>query len=360
MTSSTLISEAQTILLALPNWVGDAVMATPALAALRAGCPQARVLFLGRAAPLATVGDETLCDETIPIRRGFGETLRTAGAIRRAGPIDLALLLPNSFRSAMTARLGGAGHVIGYRRDGRSWLLSGGPIPPRNPDGSLRVYPAREYYIDLIEHLGLTVTDRALRLAYEEALAANLLSEVAFDPARPLVMLNPGGAFGPSKLWPTQRYADLADRLIETRNAQIIVNAAPGEQYLAAAVVEAMTGPVLLDFSRRDNSIPLLKSLLARCDLLVTNDTGARHIGVACGAAVVTIFGSTDPAWTTLDAPRERLVSASVDCAPCQEKVCPLPSDSPNFHQCMTSIGVETVYQAAAELLGLTRAEGRA
>jgi heptosyltransferase-2 len=333
-------------------------MATPAIAALREACPRAKLILLGRPGPLATVGDGDFCDETIAIQRGFGETIRTARAIRRAGPIDLAVLLPNSFRSAVTARLGGARRVVGYRRDGRSWLLSDGPTPPRTQDGSLRVYPARQYYIDLAEYLGAAVTNRQLCLAFDSSLAEALLREVDFDSGRPLVMLNPGGAFGPSKLWPTQRYADLADRLIDAHDAQIILNAAPGEQPLAAAVAEAMTGPVLLDFSRRDNSIPLLKSLLARCDLLVTNDTGARHIGLACGAAVVTLFGSTDPAWTTLDAPRERLVCTTVDCAPCQQKHCPLPP-GPRFHQCMTSIGVDTVYDAAAELLRLGRAEQR-
>jgi heptosyltransferase-2 len=168
-------------------------------------------------------------------------------------------------------------------------------------------------------------------------------------------MLNPGASFGPSKMWPADRYAALGDALIEKWGAQVIVNAAPAERAVAAAVVAAMKHKLLLHFADRDNSLGLLKGLLSRTDLLVTNDTGARHVGAAMGAAVVTIFGSTDPDWTRLDYPRERLVRTAVECAPCQKKRCRLPA-GPTRHRCMTAIPVEMVLAAAEELLQGPRA----
>jgi len=104
------------------------------------------------------------------------------------------------------------------------------------------------------------------------------------------------------------------------------------------------------------NSIGLLKALVDRADLLITNDTGARHVAAALGSAVVTIFGATDPNRTTLDYDRERIVRADVPCGPCQKKRCPLPA-GPERHQCMLKIPPETVVAAAEELLD---AEGAA
>lgn len=163
-------------------------------------------------------------------------------------------------------------------------------------------------------------------------------------------MLNPGASFGPSKLWPAERFAAVADELIACRGAAVIINAAPGEKTVALAVASAMRHPPLINLAERENSIGLVKALLRRCDLAITNDTGARHLAVASGIAVVTVFGSTDPARTELHYQRERIIQADVPCGPCQKKQCPLPVGA-EFHQCMTAIAPGTVLAAAEELL---------
>src|SRR5690606_39001048 len=96
--------------------------------------------------------------------------------------------------------------------------------------------------------------------------------------------------------------------------------------------------------------LTLLKSIIKRSNLLVTNDTGPRHMAAALGVPVVTIFGPTDAAWTTIDFPYERQVSADVYCRPCQKKVCPLKG-TPDFHICMKHVEASVVFDRAAELL---------
>jgi len=338
------------ILVFLPNWVGDAVMATPALRALRRTYAEAELVLLGKGAVLQAVADDEICDGVIEApSRGLRGFLGMVRRLRRRR-FDLAVLLPNSFRAAAMAWAGGAARRVGYARDGRGWMLTDKVKPPRDERGKFRVYPAVQYYIDLVESLGIAVEDRRMRLSCDDLPAEAQLAEAGYDPARPMVMLNPGGAFGPSKMWQAERYAAVADALAERYDAQIIVNAAPPERDAVAAVGRAMKHTPLIDFAKRDNTIALLKSLVRRCDLLITNDTGARHIAAALGTAVVTVFGSTDPNWTTIDYDRERIVRVDVPCGPCQQKVCNLPP-GPEHHQCMTGVTTEMVLAAAGQLI---------
>ncbi len=347
--------EVRRLLVVLPNWIGDVVMATPALRALRERFADAHITFIGKAGSVAVLAGTAWADALLEDLSTSGppaDLFRMAATLRRRR-YDLAVLLPNSFRSALLVRLGSVPRAAGYDRDGRGWMLTHRLAVPTDERGRKRVYPALDYYIDLAESLGAEVTCRRMELptdAESERAAEALLREAGVDRARPVVMLNPGGAFGPSKMWAPRRYAALADALVDRRGAQIIINAAPNEREIAAEVGEEMTGEPTINFAERDNTLGLLKSLLSRCDLLVTNDTGARHIGAAMGAAIVTVFGSTDPAWTTIDYDRERLVISDVPCAPCQRKLCALPP-GPFYHRCMNAIPPERVIAAAEELL---------
>jgi heptosyltransferase-2 len=350
------------ILVWLPNWVGDVVMATPTLAALRGHFGSARITLVGRPVALALLKGSAWADETIADAAGGANVLGSISLARRLRPerFDLAVLLPNSFRTAFIARAAGAKRIAGYARDGRGWLLQDKLSPPRDSRGKLTPVPALQYYARLAALLGADCKDMPMSLPLSVADAAAAEEELrrcGADPDRPIVMLNPGAAFGTSKLWAAERYAQLADALIQKHGAQVIVNAAPAERATAAEVVGAMKHKPLLHFADRDNSLGLLKGLLARTDLLVTNDTGARHVGAAMGSAVVTIFGSTDPEWTRLDYPRERLVRVDVSCSPCQKKFCRLPAGL-SHHQCMTGITAERVLAAAEELLA-GQPEGR-
>lgn len=355
------MGEPQRIVIVLPTWVGDAVMATPALRAVRRAFPQAYIAwYAGRLARDVLAG-LPWADAVLPaVRkpRGLGGTVKGARLLA-AEHFDTAVLLSNSFRSALLCRLGRCGRLVGYGRDGRGWLLSDRLRAPRDGQGRFVPTPALTYYLRLAEVLGAGVSDRRMELAVEpeyEQEADSLFARMGLAPDRPIVVLNPGAHFGSSKLWPAERFAAVADALRERHGAQIIVNAAPSEQEIAAAVAVAMRQPPEITFSQIENTLGLLKAITSRCSLVVTGDTGPRHVAAALGVPVVTIFGSTDPRWTEIDCPRERIVRVDVPCGPCQQKVCPLPAGA-EHHQCMTRISPEMVLQAAGELLAATQGQ---
>ena len=332
-----------------PNWVGDAVMFTPALRAIRERFADAHIALLARPAPAATLTPNPWTNEIVVIRSGVFSQVR---ALRR-GRFDLAVLGPNSFRSALIAHLGGIGRRVGYNRDGRGWLLTDKISPLRDTAGGFAVVPAIDYYLAIAEHLGCDVGNRKMELAVADTDAASaktLLTEAGADRTRPTVLLNPGASYGTSKMYPAGRFAAVADGLIEGLEAQIVINAGPDEKPIAEAVEAAMKRPPLLNLARVANSPGLLKAMVRISDLMITNDTGPRHFAAALGVPVVTIFGSTDPAWTDIYYDRERIVRVDVPCGPCRKKVCPLPT-GPEHHQCMLKIPPESVLTAAEELL---------
>ena len=353
------MSSIEKILVFLPNWVGDVVMATPVLRTLRENKPDAKITFFGKPVALSLLDGSSWCDGQIAdsSRGGMLGFFRTIKQIRGIAP-DTALLLPNSFRSAILARAGGASRRIGYDRDGRGFLLTDRIKPQLRPKDSVGVgkyfpVPMLKYYSALLEPLGISSTcdDMQMELPVceeDHRTAARLLTECGYDPTRPLVMLNPGAAFGTSKLWPAEKYAKLADELLERYNAQIILNAAPNdnERAILAELIEHMQSKPLINFARRDNTLGLLKGLMLHCQMLVTNDTGARHIAAAMGIGIVTIFGSTDPVWAQIDYPLEQIVRIDLPCSPCQQKICPL-----HHHKCMTDVSVGTVLEAVEKIL---------
>lgn len=344
------MNEPRTILVIMPNWIGDAVMATPSLKALRRSYPGSCICVAGLRPVIETVFDPAISDLPIELpAKSRGSLFRTIRLLRQ-GRFDMAVIFPNSFRSALAVFLGKVKKRVGYARDGRGFMLTDKAGPPVGEDGKRLAYPTLDYYADLLGVLGIDVDDRTMSLPIDPLPGETVLAEAGFQPDLPLVMVNPGAAYGPAKLWPAARYASLSDMLVDNFDAQVIINAAPAEQETARRVADAMRNEPLINFGARDNSLTLLKSLLSRCDLLVTNDTGARHIGVAAGTAVVTLYGSTDPRWTTLDYDRQKDVRAEVDCGPCQKKVCPLPS-GPGRMACVERIAVEDVLAAASELL---------
>ena len=348
--------QAEKVLVWLPNPVGDVVMATPALRAVREHFAGARISHVGRAPALAVLSGTDLADEMIPDRSSqfprLANSLRLIRRLRKGGH-ELGILLPNSFRSAAIARLGGIGSLVGYARGGRGWMLDVSVRPQADASGRRTPMPTIDQYRLLVDAIGVECPSRRMELPIDpqgRRQAASLLADAGADDGRPIVMLNPGGAFGPSKRWPAGRFAAVADSLIERRRAQIVINAAPSERQTAGQVAAGMRRKPLINLAHVDNSITLVKGLLRRCSLLITNDTGARHIAAAFGVPVVSVFGSTDPVWAQIDYERERIVRVDVPCSPCQKKRCPQPP-GPTFHQCMAAITPEMVLSAAEELL---------
>jgi len=163
--------------------------------------------------------------------------------------------------------------------------------------------------------------------------------------APPLVVISPGAKYGASKCWMPERFAAVADRMVEHHNANVIITCGPGEERIAHNISREMRrdgfvfdGPIL--------TLGQLKSLIRRCDLLLCNDAGPRHFAKAFGVPVVTVFGPTHTEWTATEYAHERIVRIDVDCGPCQQRVCPL-----EHLICMDRVTVDAVYKATSEFL---------
>jgi len=339
------------MLVALPNWVGDLVLATPALRALRDQFPETHVAFLVRSHLADVLDGGDWMDEIIHWPAGKSRPKRRRSFLGLAGELrgqrfEVALLLSNSFRSALLARLAGIRRRIGYDRDGRGLLLTDRLLPEKT-NGRFVPVPMTRYYNAITRYLGCRQFPPQLELfttPQEESAASQALEAAAVRPGQPIVILNPGASFGPAKCWLPERFAQVGDRLIERRGAAILVSCGPKEVETARQVARFTRHR----FTVLDNPVMRLgplKALIRQASLLVTNDTGPRHFANAFGTPVVTIFGPTDPQWTATDSPDERALMVKVDCGPCMKRTCPLD------HRCMTRISSEMVLEPAFDLL---------
>jgi len=306
-------SKIQRLAVFIPSWVGDAVMAMPTLRALRELLPDASITCVCRSYVRPIVDAAPWHDGLIVTRRPGqpGRDGLTLAARLRRRRFDAAVLLTNSFRSAAVARLAGIPRRIGYDRDGRAALLTD-RLLPLNRRGEFVPTPAVDYYLGLAKYLGADQPDRQATLftrPADDAWADRLLAAIA--PNRPRVVLCPGAATkGEAKLWPTDRFAALADRLARDHGATILLSGAPKERDLLDEVAAESESP-LVNLLNHPVNLRRFKSICRRCDLMVANDTGSRHIGVAMATPTVALFGPTDPEWTRLDAPHESVIRST-------------------------------------------------
>ncbi len=336
------------ILVIVPNWVGDVVMATPALNALRRRFGDARIVHLMRPYVADVLSGTDFCDEQLFWPSGAGDERggfwALVGRLRRQR-FDVAALLTNSFRSALIARLAGARRRIGYSRDGRGFLLTD-RLKPAKTGGVFIPVPALDYYSDLARHLGCEdVSDQMILATSAEDEAAVNRRLAADSDARPLVVLNPGASFGPAKCWPSEKYAALADMLTARHGVRVVASLGPKEGDIAKRL-ESSARESLDVFHDPPLGLGPLRALIKRCSLLITNDTGPRHFAAAFNVPVVTVYGSSDPAWTVTRFSKERSVRLNLDCQPCMNRVCPH-----GHHDCMETLGPELVLEAAEALL---------
>jgi heptosyltransferase-2 len=260
---------------------------------------------------------------------------------------DMVFVLPNSFRSALIARLGGAKRIYGYRRNGRTVLMSGGPLPLRENKRFIP-RPMVDYYLEICRWLHLTIPlqfrPRLFMSAAVQEKGRRLLKRYCISPDDTVIGMNPGAQFGSSKCWPPAHFARLAELLAQHWNCKILLFIGPGERDIGNKIVQLSrakiinTGPDKVDLA-------LLKPLIQRCRLLVTNDTGPRHYAVAFDIPVVVIMGPTDPRYTQMNLEKTIVLRRDTECSPCHLKECKLD------HRCMTEISPEAVLQAGKQLL---------
>lgn len=338
------LPEPRNILVLLPNWLGDVTMCTPALRALRARFTQARLTLAGRKSAIELLRDDARYDhvEVLPARPSLMQMVSLGHRLRPFAH-DLTVVFPHSIRAALLARLAGSRRVLGYDRGGRRFLLHERVAPYRENGEITPLYMAREY-LDLVVPLGCVDDDQGLSLPVSTNARAAVRAMAPFNEGKPVVALAPGAAFGPSKRWPPERFATVVEQLHAQTDANFVVIAGPGEEGVRQAIIEAARAPVY-DAYAGEPSIERMKAVLAEAGLLISNDTGPRHVAIAFGTPVICIMGPTSPRYT--DSPWERgeVLRIEVDCGPCQKPVCVTD------HRCMTGIAPEVVVASALRWL---------
>lgn len=331
---------AERLLVVLPTWFGDILMATPTLRALKRLWPDTHLAVLVRENLTELVEGLPCIDEVVPMmKKGKG-----ASAFRLANRLgklkyDTAILLPNSFRSAALVSMAGIPRRIGYERDGRGVLLTDRLIPSRAGRQFLPV-PTLDYYLSIVHYLGGEAYDgdHLMEVATrpeDDKRAAGLL---AGAKGKPVVLLNPG-AQKEFKRWPAERFAQLAARCSNELGCAVAVTGSPDERDVLARVTGAAT-TTIIDLPKAGMNVRLLKSVTKQCALMVTNDTGPRHLAAACDTPLVTLFGPTTPEWTEIGYAKERQVVAR----------------DAGHAESMKQIAVDEVFDAAAGLLESTSA----
>lgn len=337
----------------LPNWVGDAVMATPALDSLR-GLVGRSGRLVAVARPLVAQVVEGLddFDRVVLCKPRSADPARSAPAALRAlreERLDAVVLLTNSFRTAWLAWRSGAPERIGYDRDRRSWLLTTRLREPVRR-GKRSPLPAIDSYLNLAYAAGGEWRPPTLRLATTpaDAQAADAAwRRLGLPSAEKVVVFNTGGAYGDAKSWPAEHFAELAQRLVRERGATVLMNCGPAERDEAARIAALAASPRVVSLGVVEElPIGLSKEVIRRSRMLVTTDSGPRFFGVAFGKPVVTLFGPTDPALTRTHYAGETPVSLSLDCQFCWERSCPL-----KHHRCMAELGPDLVWRAVAARL---------
>ena len=325
------------ILIRATNWVGDAIMALPALRAARSRFPEAQITILARPYVAAIYKNQQVCDDMIFVN---DKSDMVNGL--RAQKFDLALLLQNAFEAAWLAWRAGIPERIGYARDGRSLLLTKAvPVPKPGEIAPHEQY----YYLELLRRAGWLDS-----LPNESFISLNVPGENRQSAADFLfsagarqnslrIAIGAGASYGSAKCWPPDRFAVLANRLQAQSDADVILFGTPAEAAVSSAIAAGMRQPPINLTGK--TSIEDLPALLSQCHLFIGNDSGAMHVAASVGLPVVAVFGPTDPFGTAPVTPRCSIIQEKPYCSPCFLRRCPTD------HRCMTRVTPDGVEAAA-------------
>ena len=341
----------ENILVHFPNWVGDVVMATPALRSIRDGNPNAFISVLIRPQVRRIIEGLPFFDEIIEYdstsgHRGFIQKYRLARSLKEKG-FSLSIILPNSFSSAALSFMAAIPHRVGYRTDGRRFLLTQS-VPQPTEKGEVVPIPMVDRYLALCEELAYPIVSRKTALALANGTRRHvdgLYEKLVLDRKKTLVTVIPGASFGSSKCWPAEYFASVCDGLIDRYTVQIMIVPGPGEEDIARQI-ESLMRHKPHNCVQDIVSLEDLKAVIGDSSLVITNDTGPRHYAVAFDVPVVVIMGPTDPRYTNYGLEKTKILRVHLDCSPCHLKECPYD------HECMKAVTAEKVIEACEEFLG--------
>lgn len=344
----------------LPNWIGDVVMATPALRAVRKQFPAARVTGIMRPYVGDVLAGTHWLDETLVLDTKKRPRLLTtwrAGRQLRTKHFDKILLLTNSLSTGAIAWLSGARERVGFAGNGRGWMLTTRLQVPYERGRKLP-RSAVDQYLEIAAAAGAFSDDPHVELACtlaERSAAEEVWLEHQLHQAERVVVFNTGGAYGAAKSWPAEHFALLAKRIVRHHNAAVLVICGGAEKPAAREIVRLAEDPRVTSLADQPTSISLSKGCLAAADLVVSTDSGPRHMAAALGVPTITLFGPTDPRWSDNYQPEAITLQEPVPCGPCAKRVCPL-----KHHRCMVDLHVDRVFAAVQERLNARPKKQRA
>jgi heptosyltransferase-2 len=343
------------IAILLPNWVGDVVMATPTLRAMRERFADAHLIGVMRpyvAEVLA--GTKWLDEQLFYDPRSKKPDVRVVRLIRqlRTREIDTALLLPNSFRTGLLAYLSGARRRVGYAQYGRGPLLTD-KLKFEKRNGRFVPAPTLDTYLRLAKLLGCEPKSIGTELATttdDEQAADRVWGQLGLPTGSEVVVLNSGGAYGAAKSWPVDYFGQLARRIAQQHALSVLVMCGPKERQLAAQIALQANHRHVVSLADQPLSVGLSKACVRRARLMVSTDSGPRHFAAAFDVPVITLYGPTHVAWGDTHYARAIHLQEDVPCGPCMKRVCP-----EGHHRCMRDLTVHRVYGEVAKQLGQPR-----
>ncbi|MCG6878409.1 MAG: lipopolysaccharide heptosyltransferase II [Deltaproteobacteria bacterium] len=331
----------QRILIRATNWVGDAIMTLPALEAVRENFPGRYMAVLAKpwVAPLfenhPAVDQVFVFDKGSGKLNGFSDIWRISRLIQKEH-FDLAILFQNAFEAAFLTFMGRIKNRVGYKTDGRGFMLTHGVLRDEKVLGIHQV----GYYCAILRAMGWPAEEKdpVLHVDVEiQRQAKAILEAEGIDPKDFIVGLSPGAVFGSAKRWPPERFARIGDQMIERWGAKVLVFGSKGEKAIGDGVCRAMQHEALNLCGK--TSLEVAMGVMRLCRFFVTNDSGLMHMAAALGIPTVAVFGSTDHLTTGPRGPKTRIVRRPVSCAPCLKQECPTD------HRCMLGITPEAVWE---------------
>ncbi|MHC4954925.1 MAG: glycosyltransferase family 9 protein [Planctomycetota bacterium] len=330
--------EFKRIVIRVPNPLGDMIMATPALDAIKERYPNATLVGHGTGLADGIYAGGGWFDEFIVV--GRKESVFAQARRLKAGNFDACILLSGSLRTAFPPFFARIPHRLGYEWSGRTWTLTA-HWPRPLTGGKKMPYPTKHYFLDLVAKFGCDGSyDRRVRLGLtEEDIAATdrWMADHGIAPDAGMLTMAVGAGFGPSKIWPLERFAAVSDAMVEKYGVTPVMLCGPAERDLGETVIRAAKHP-MANPSETVLSTHVLKGLVSRIRVMLCNDIGPRHVAVAFERPIVCLMGPTSPIYTGTDMENQVVIrEEGVECAPCHLKECPID------HRCLTRIGAERV-----------------
>jgi heptosyltransferase-2 len=335
------------IVVLAPNWLGDVVMALPAIRDVRRHFSDAHLTIAARSSVAGVFRAVPGVDDILAFKVKKHEIAQL-----KSGHFEVAILLPNSFRSAWIVRRAGIPQRWGYRADFRGPLLTKATRRPKQ-----RVHFG-EYYQQLVKQLGVDNGPLTPGITLPRPIidaARNVLQQSGWTGDRPLIGVAPGAAFGHAKRWPAARFASVISMAAQDLGATCVLLGRDADRDASRDIEEALRGTTPINLVNLVGRTELLSfmGVIANCSALVANDSGALHVAAAMGIPVVAIYGPTSEQFSRPLTSREDdrggedvvTISEDVFCRPCWMRDCPID------HRCMKRIPPERVYASLRQLV---------